>query len=262
MPVTIPAFAPTSQLKMPSFNQTPNKLVGSNLLGTDARAGLGIATGGTSEIIAQVLNIVPSIFQGIVGARQLKQAKGIEADNPRPEAEIAPSINELVNYAKGRTLAQDIPGGEIARNEIKGATSAGIRAASELGSGAEAYGMLGQLVGREQNQFSELAKLTAQQVAGYEGDYMNTLGIKADEENRVWNWNEAQPYQYAAQTAQALRDSGMRNISAGVKNVFGSAAETVAPDFNSSLLMGNGGNAGSSFSSAQVKAMLDEIYKE
>lgn len=213
-------------------------------------------------IIAALLNAVPSIFQSIVGGSQLSKANKLEKQYPRPDAEIAPSINELVNFAKGRTFAQDIPGGEIARNEIKGATSAGIRAASELGSGAEAYGMIGQLVGREQNQFSELAKLTAQQVAGYQGDYMNTLGVKADEENRVWDWNKAQPYQYAAHTAQALRDSGMRNISAGVKNVFGSAAETVAPDFNSSLLMGNGGNAGSSFSSAQVKAMLDEIYKE
>ena len=212
--------------------------------------------------IAALLNVVPSIFQGIVGGTQLSKANKIERQNPRPEAEIAPSINELVNFAKGRTMAQDIPGGEIARNEIKGATAAGMRAASELGSGSEAYGMLGQLVGREQNQFSELAKLTAQQVAGYEGDYMNTLGVKADEEKRVWDWNEAQPYQYAAQTAQGLRDSGMRNIGAGVKNVFGSAAETVAPDFNSSLLMGNGGNNSGNFSSAQVKAMLDEIYKQ
>ena len=212
--------------------------------------------------IAALLNVVPSIFQGIVGGTQLSKANKIERQNPRPEAEIAPSINELVNFAKGRTMAQDIPGGEIARNEIKGATAAGMRAASELGSGSEAYGMLGQMVGREQNQFSELAKLTAQQVAGYQGDYMNTLGVKADEEKRVWDWNEAQPYQYAAQTAQGLRDSGMRNIGAGVKNVFGSAAETVAPDFNSSLLMGNGGNNSGNFSSAQVKAMLDEIYKQ
>lgn len=211
--------------------------------------------------IAALLNVVPSIFQGIVGGTQLSKANKLEKQYPRPDAEIAPSVNELVNFAKGRTMAQDIPGGEIARGEIKGATAAGMRAASELGSGSEAYGMLGQLVGREQNQFSELAKLTAQQVAGYQGDYMNTLGVKADEENRVWDWNKAQPYQYAAQTAQALRDSGMKNISSGVKNIFGSAAETVAPDFNSSLLMGNGGNNSGNFSSAQVKAMLDEIYK-
>lgn len=208
-----------------------------------ARVGLGIATGGTSEIIGQILNIIPSIFQGITGARQLSQARRIERENPRPEAEIAPSINKLVDYSYGRTLAQDIPGGEMYRGEIKGATAAGMRAASELGSGAEAYGMLGQLVGREQNAFGDLAKTTAQQVAGYQGDYMNALGSKAQEENRVWDWNKASPYMMAAQVAQQLRDSGLKNVSSGVKNVFGSAAEYVSPDFNTSLLYGTGNNA-------------------
>jgi hypothetical protein len=127
------------------------------------------------------------------------------------------------------------------RNEIKGATAAGMRAASELGSGAEAYGMLGQLVGREQNSFGDLAKLTAQQVQGAKGDYMGALGTKAQEENRVWDWNKAQPYLQAAQIAQQLRDSGLKNQSSALKNVFGSGAEYVSSmnqDFNSSLTWG------------------------
>ena len=166
----------------------------SGIAGTAAKAGAAVATGGTSEIIAQVLNIIPSIFQGIVGSRQLKEAKEMEANNPRPEAVIAPSVDKLVNYSYGRTLANDVPGGEMYRNEIKGATSAGLRAASELGSGAEAYGMMGELVGRQQNQFGEMARNTAQQVAGYDQDYMQSLGVKAGEENRVWDWNKGDPY--------------------------------------------------------------------
>jgi len=199
---------------------------------------------GTEEIIAQVLNIVPSIFQGIVGGKQLKRAQTIEDQNQRPDAVIAPSVNKLVNYSYSKTLDQDIPGGEMYRNEIKGATAAGMRAASELGSGSEAYGALGQMVGREQDQFGELAKLTAGRVAGKEDAYVNSLGVKAGEENRVWDWNEAQPYLQAAQIAAQLRDSGLKNINSGVKNVFGSAAEAVSPDFNSSLLWGSGSNNG------------------
>ena len=224
-------------------------LSGGGALGTAARAGLGIATGGTSEIVAQLLNIIPSIFQGITGRRQIRQAEQIERDYPRPEAVIAPSVDKLVNYSYGQTLDQDIPGGEMYRNEIKGATSAGMRAASELGSGSEAYGMLGQLVGREQNQFGELAKITANRVAGKEDAYVNSLGIKAGEENRVWDWNKAQPYLQAAQIAAQLRDSGMRNRSAGGKNVLGSSAEYVSStnpnaDFNSSLMWGKNNNVG------------------
>ena len=208
-----------------------------------ARAGAAVATGGTSEIIAQVLNLVPSIFQGITGASQLRKENALERQNKRPEAEIAPSVNKLVNYSYGQTLNQDVPGGEMYRDEIKGATAAGMRQASELGSGAEAYGMLGQLVGREQNAFGDLAKLTAQQVQSSKGEYMNALGTKANEENRVWDYNKNQPYQQAAAMASQLRSSGTQNIFAGVKNAFGSTAELISPDFNSSLLTG-GSTAG------------------
>ena len=191
------------------------------------------------DVVSQLLNIIPSIFQGIVGVSQLGKANKIEAQNPRPTAEIAPSVNKLVNYSYGRTLRQDIPGGEIARGEIKGATAAGLRAASELGSGSEAYGMLGELVGREQNQFADLARLTAQQTAGYEGQYMDTLTQKAVEEQRVWEWNKAQPYLAAAEMARQLRESGTKNVYSGMANVFGSTAEAVSPDFNSTLIYGN-----------------------
>lgn len=226
---------------------------------TAARIGLGVATGGTSEIIANVLNLIPSIFQGIAGAKQLKDAKQIEKENPRPDAVVAPSIDKLTGYAYGKTFDQDIPGGELYRNEIKGATAAGIKAASELGSGSEAYGMLGQLVDREQNSLAQLAGMTAERVAGKEDAYMNTLLSKADEENRVWEWNKAQPYLMAAQAAQSLRDSGLKNINSGLKNVFGSAAEAVSPDFSSSLLWGNDGTRGGGISAAELKTLLSSL---
>jgi len=234
---------------------------GTTLGGNVARMGLGVATGGTSEIVSQVLNLIPSIFQGITGASQLRKANRIEAEHPRPEATINPSIDKAVNYAYGQTLDQDIPGGEMYRNEIKGATAAGIKAASELGSGSEAYGMMGELVGREQNQFGELAKLTASRVAGKEDTYLNTLPMKAQEEQRVWDWNKAQPYLQAAQIAAQLRDSGTKNLYAGGANAFGAAAEWASPDFNSSLLYGSGvnKNTGDSISMEELIGAIKSI---
>lgn len=191
--------------------------------------------------LATLVSSIPAIAQGIFGGFQLSKAKRIEKQYPRPEAEIAPSIDKLTGYAYGQTLAQDIPGGEMYRGEIKGATAAGMRAASELGSGAEAYGMLGQLVGREQGAFGNLAKLTAERVAGKEDVYGDVLRTRAEEEKRVWDWNKAQPYLWAADTARRLRESGMQNIFGGGAKAFGAGAEIISPDFNSSLLWGNGG---------------------
>lgn len=257
-----------SKINSPTLAPAPsNNLAGTNNIAANpgfasmlARLGIGAATGGTSEIISQVLNLIPSIFQGITGASQLKKAQRIEDQNPRPEATIAPSIDKMVNYSYGQTLNQDVPGGEMYRNEIKGATAAGMNAASQLGSGSEAYGMLGNLVGKEQNSIGDLAKMTAQQVQGNKGEYLNALGTKAQEENRVWDWNKAQPYLQAAQIAAMLRDSGMKNINAGGKNVFGSGAEYASSmnqnqDFNSSLTWGknNKGNTGGYNSDEAVK---------
>lgn len=253
MAIPYPTLAPARSNQLAPGPSMPN------ILGTAGRIGAGILTGGTSEIVSQVLSLIPSIFQGITGRRQLRQANQIEAENPRPEAVVAPSIDRLGNYAYGQTLSQDIPGGELYRNEIKGATSAGLRAASELGTGAEAYGMLGELVGREQNSFAELAKLTADRVAGKESAYANTLLSKADEENRVWEWNKAQPYLQAAQTAAMLRDSGLKNVNSGVKDVFGSTAEAVSPDFNSTVTWGNDNSrTGGSIDSATLRKMIQE----
>jgi hypothetical protein len=214
------------------------------------------------DTISQILNIVPSIFQGIAGISQLGKARRIEEQNPMPLAEVAPSVNKLVGYTYGKTLSQDIAGGDIARNEIKGATAAGLRAASELGSGAEAYGNLGQMVGREQNAFSDIAKTTAQQVAGYGQEYQNALLAKGQEENRVWEWNKAQSYLSAAQIAQQLRDSGMKNLNAGGKNIFGSTAEAINPDFNSSLLWGkDNSKGGATITPEELKQIIASISK-
>jgi hypothetical protein len=180
------------------------------------------------SIIAGLIAAIPSIIQMVQGGQQKREARQIENQTAFPQATIAPSIEKATGYSFGRTLASDIPGGELYRNEIKGATAAGMRAASELGEGSEAYGMLGQLAGREQNQLGQMAKLTAQQVSGYQGDYLNALGAKAGEENRIWGWNEAEPYMRAANIAMALRNSGIKNQYAGLSNMAGVAADTVA----------------------------------
>lgn len=250
-----PSVAPASPNTLAGTNNIAANPAFGNILKMLGRGGAAVATGGTSEIVAQVLNLIPSISQGITGASQMNKASKLEAQNPRPDAVIAPSIDKMVNYSYGQTLNQDIPGGGLYRDEIKGATAAGMNAASNLGSGAEAYGMLGNLVGREQNSFGDLAKMTAQQVQGNRGEYMNALQTKVGEENRVWDWNKAQPYLQAAQIAAQLRDSGMKNIYSGGANALGAGAEWASPDFNSSLTFGkNGKGAGADIS-------IDDLMK-
>jgi hypothetical protein len=208
-------------------------------------------------LIAALIGAATSAVQGIWGGSQLNKAKKLEEQYPRPEAQTSESIKKLLGYSYARTMDQDIPGGEMYRNEIKGATSAGLSAAKQLGSGAEAYGMLGQLVGREQGAMTDLAKLGMQRADAAKGDYMSVLeGPAYQEERRVDYWNKEMPYLQAAQTAQQLRMSGSQNIMAGFKNVAGMGTALLGSDQTdiSSALNGKGSSTGK-------QAMSPELLK-
>lgn len=178
-------------------------------------------------LISQIISSAPSSFQMFFGGSQMNEAKKLEKQTVRPLAEIAPSVDRLTNYLYGKTMARDIPGGEIARNEIKGATAAGMRAASELGSGAEAYGALRQMALGEQNMFSQLAKDTLKQQMDYDEMYKNALLTKADEENRVWTMNKWQPYLESVDRINWLRSSGMQNQFSGASGLADTASQYV-----------------------------------
>lgn len=107
--------------------------------------------------IAALIGAATSAIQGIAGAKQRKKADELEAQYPRPTATTSQSIKDLKGYAYGRMLDQDIPGGDIYRNQIAGATASGVRAASQMASGAEAYGALDRLVLGQQKQYSQMA---------------------------------------------------------------------------------------------------------
>lgn len=169
-----------------------------------------------AALIQGILDAAGGVGQSVTGWWQLEEAKKLEKDYPRPVAEVAPSINTMTNYLYGKSRSQDIAGGDIARGEIKGATSAGIKAASELGSGAEAYGALGKMVGSEQNAFAQLAGKTAEQNVDWGRMYAQALQAKAGEENRMWEWNKAAPYLQAANLAAQYRSSGTQNLIGGI----------------------------------------------
>ena len=212
--------------------------------------------------ISLALASIPSLIKGIFGGFQLNKANKIESQNPRPTAEVAPAINQMVNYNQGLAQAQDIPGGEMARNQIGGATSAGINAASKLSSGAEGIGAVGKMVQSGQQAQEGLAQQTAQYVSANQGKYANSLQELGQEQNRVWDWNKAQPYQQAAQMASQLRNSGMQNIMGGVSNLFGGAAAATTPDFNSALASGGGyGGKGGMDMGAITKYVQDILAK-
>ena len=196
-----------------------------------------------AALIQGILDAAGGVGQTVTGWWQLEEAKKLEKDYPRPTAEIAPSIGTMANYLYGKSQSQDIAGGDIARNEIKGATAAGIRAASELGSGAEAYGALSKMVGSEQNAFSQLAGKTAEQNLDWGKMYAQALQAKAGEENRIWEWNKAAPYLQAANLAAQYRSTGTQNLIGGVLGGGQNAVQSFDTAFSDSNSQGSSGGS-------------------
>lgn len=207
-------------------------------------------------ILAAIIAAASAATQSGAGLFQQAKARKLAAQYPRPVATTSQSIKDLTNYAYARTMDQDVPGGELYRNEIKGATASGIKAASELGSGSEAYGMLGQLVSREQNAFSSLDKMSSERKSAAESAYMSVLAGPANtEDQRVNYWNNEMPYLQAQQAASALSNSGGMNLMSGSKSMAG-----VATELGTSLLnKKNNSNSNVSMTQEQLNELISSI---
>lgn len=164
----------------------------------------GLAAAGVSSLVG----LIPSIIQAIQSKKMMKQADQLESQYKRPEYEIAPSVTGMVDYSRGMTKMGDLPGGQMIRNQMGEATAAGITAMKELGTGAEAFGGISQLIRGEQeglrDQQIDIATMNQQN----QSQYLSTLGVQAGEERSKWEWEEADPYIMAATKAAQLRQSG------------------------------------------------------
>lgn len=208
-----------------------------------------------AALIQGILDAAGGVGQSVTGWWQLEEAKKLEKDYPRPTAEIAPSVNTMTNYLYGKSQSRDIAGGDIARGEIKGATSSGIKAASELGSGAEAYGALGKMVGSEQNAFAQLAGKTGEQNLDWGKMYAQALQVKAGEENRVREWNDFAPYLQAANLAAQYRSSGTQNLIGGIVG----GGQNAVQDFDTAFSDTGSKSSSSSMSDADIQKIIDSL---
>jgi hypothetical protein len=213
------------------------------------------------ELIAAIISVIPSLIKGISGAAQSNTANKIESQNARPLESVMPAIKEMMGNLKGEANAYDIPGGGIARNQIAGATAAGMNTASRMSSGAEGIGAADKMVAEGQKAQAALGGQTQQYVAGKQSEYNNALGsVLAPEQQRVDYWNRQQKYLTAQQIAQQLRTVGPQNMYSGLSGVAGTLASAESPDFNSMLSSGKsyGGSNKSSLSDAD-KAWIQEL---
>lgn len=156
-------------------------------------------------LIGLGVSLAPTIFQSILGANQSKQAEDV-SPGARPKYEI-PSA-EKASLDLTRMLAgSNAPGYNIAKADIEGAGANNLLTGIKFGGAdvAQTY----------KNQTDALSDLNAGNEAFRErqlNNLTNKLSEFAGYQDKAFDINKMQPYEYALNQSKELKDASNQNI--------------------------------------------------
>lgn len=156
-------------------------------------------------LIGLGVSLAPTIFQSILGANQSKQAEAV-SPGARPKYEIPAA--EKASLDLTRLLAgSNAPGYTIAKNDIESAGANALLTGSKFG-GVDVAQMY-------KNQTSALSDLNAGNEAYRERQLQNLTGKLSEfagYQEKAFDINKMQPYQYALQQSMDLKNASNQNI--------------------------------------------------
>lgn len=166
--------------------------------------------------IGALLGLGTSLLGGIFGAIQKGKANRLERNTPRPDAEVSNSL--LKNLAEAEQMATIGLPQEVYNNafqNIQRNQSTAFRTASKTGGTTNIASIL-----RASNDATMgLDMQDAERQRQNQLIEMQQRGVVAQDEQRVWDWNERQKYEQAMAQVAALRGAGNSNIMGAVGSV-------------------------------------------
>lgn len=170
------------------------------------------------------LSLAQPLFNAGVGLWQTIKAKQLENDlSDRPIRTLPPELQEALSRNKFLATQRRLPSQSIIEDKMRGGTASAADAISKMTSGGEGLGAIADLYSGEQKKISDLG------IAG-ERNWLDTQNrltqlqqVVGQEEQKNWEWNEAQPYLNELDIISKLRSGGLQNLSgsvgAGTKNM-------------------------------------------
>lgn len=166
--------------------------------------------------IGTAIGLGSSLIGGIFGGLQRNQARKLERNNILPLQSV--NSNILANQAMARQQAQvglaQSQYNQI-RNQQNGNLATVLSTASRTGRNIPVAGLLRQANIGTQNLNIQDAQARQQN----QRLLMQQNGVIAQEEQRVFNWNKAQPYLRTAQQVASMRNAGTQNIFGGIGTI-------------------------------------------
>lgn len=171
-----------------------------------------------------IASLIPSLMQGAKAIFDSEKVSDLSSVR-RPTRYVAPAIQEAVDRARIMATQTKVPGADALENNILSAGGAGIRDIKEFAtSPSSALSAVSNLYG---NLSGELQKLNIRN-EGYNTEQIQnliqTLPMLGAEQNKNWQYNEADPYDAAKKAEAAFRYSRDQNAFNSVSNIFGTLA--------------------------------------
>ena len=190
-------------------------------------------TGGLSAATAlnpytAALGLAQPLFQMGLGIAQNVRANKILNNAERPTAVVPQAEMERLRLVNNSYMSGMMPGQQFAVDQIAGAQAAAMRNATNMGGSAQ--NRIGTMLASQalaDNSYANLNTQSAQYQMQQQQALANVLGQVANEQNRVFQYNEADPYAALMAAAQREKDAANRKIYGAIGGAGGAIASGI-----------------------------------
>lgn len=174
---------------------------------------LGIGAG-----IQGLFGLGRSIVGGIQSIRANRDLKNFKL----PQYTIPSELDNMLDLARQRANAQELPGQSLIENKLGAQTAYGQRAAEKYaGTGGQALGAVTGLYGQQMGAVRDLGIQFANFRAQREAELGRAQQVYAQAQDKQWEINQWLPAQYKYNELQSQKQAGASNLWGGLQDIAG-----------------------------------------
>jgi hypothetical protein len=178
------------------------------------------------QAIPLIISAASSLYKMYQAGQQKNQAKELLGEYKRPYSEVPQGIIDMIDINKN-LASSELPGMDLAKENIMGSTQAGLSAIRESGrSSSDVIGASTSLFSSEQDKMKELGVVNAQNKVANQLQLAKVLGDLAGYQEKNFMLNDYQPYLSAMTAARNLSNAGIINQYQGIKDISGILANS------------------------------------
>ena len=166
------------------------------------------------------LQAIPNMFQGVLGIKQLFDARKLEQSTFRPTYAIPGAQQEALATARNMAYGA-APGLQVAENNMGRGLAGGVSSALQSG-GPEGLAAAVRMAQGNADQSMNLAAMQEQWRAQSMGTLLSQLNRQAEYQDTAWRKNLEEPYLNASEKSAQLRDAGYTNVNDSLYGLGGS----------------------------------------